>query len=73
MPAAARGLARHLGAIVAAMMSWRPGALRATDVRCRHHGEGHRGVWKDCERCPRDFETEIYVYYGTNEYNFEQL
>jgi hypothetical protein len=38
-----------------------------------HHAEGHRGSWKDCARCRRDFETEIYVYYGTNEYNFERL
>jgi hypothetical protein len=38
-----------------------------------HHAEGHRGSWKECGRCRRDFETEIYVYYGTNEYNFEKL
>lgn len=38
-----------------------------------HHAEGHRGSWKDCSRCRREFETEIYVYYGTNEYNFEKL
>lgn len=38
-----------------------------------HHTEGHRGAWKGCARCRHDFETEIYVYYGTNEYNFETL
>jgi hypothetical protein len=38
-----------------------------------HHTEGHRGSWKTCARCPRDFVTEIYVYFGTNEYNFERL
>ena len=38
-----------------------------------HHAEGHPGNWKDCRRCRGDFETEIYVYYGTNEYNFEKL
>jgi hypothetical protein len=38
-----------------------------------HHHEGHPGQWQDCPKCRADFETEIYVYYGTNEYNFERL
>lgn len=38
-----------------------------------HHAEGHPGNWKDCKKCREDFETEMYVYYGTNEYNFEKL
>lgn len=38
-----------------------------------HHNEGHEGDWKDCDECRRSFETEIYVWYGTNEYNFEKL
>ena len=38
-----------------------------------HFNEGHNGHWKDCEKCRDDFETEMYVYYGTNEYNFEVL
>jgi len=38
-----------------------------------HHTEGHKGRWQDCPKCREDFETEIYVYYGTNEYNFEKL
>jgi len=38
-----------------------------------HHAEGHEGSWKDCPICRDEFETEIYVYYGTNEYNFEKL
>jgi hypothetical protein len=38
-----------------------------------HHHEGHPGRWQDCPKCRADFETEIYVYYGTNEYNFERL
>lgn len=38
-----------------------------------HHSEGHPGDWKDCPKCPRDTETEMYVYFGTNEYNFEKL
>ena len=40
-----------------------------------HHAEGHEGRWQDCQQCREMFETEIemYVYYGTNEYNFEKL
>ena len=38
-----------------------------------HHAEGHSGHWKDCPNCREDFVTELYVYYGTNEYNFEKL
>ena len=38
-----------------------------------HHNEHHPGDWKDCPECRKAFETEMYVYYGTNEYNFEKL
>jgi hypothetical protein len=38
-----------------------------------HHTENHSGDWKTCRRCRRSFVTEIYVWYGTNEYNFEKL
>jgi hypothetical protein len=38
-----------------------------------HHGEGHVGKWQDCADCRASFQTEIYVWYGTNEYNFEKL
>lgn len=38
-----------------------------------HHTEGHDGGWKECEECRTSFETEMYVWYGTNEYNFEKL
>ncbi len=38
-----------------------------------HHAEGHAGHWKDCKKCRADIETEMYVYYGTNEFNFEKL
>ncbi len=38
-----------------------------------HFHEEHEGDWKDCPDCRTAFETEIYVYYGTNEYNFEVL
>ena len=38
-----------------------------------HHNEQHLGDWQACAECKNDFETEIYVWYGTNEYNFEKL
>ncbi|MBN2130292.1 MAG: hypothetical protein JW741_12390 [Sedimentisphaerales bacterium] len=38
-----------------------------------HHAEGHEGRWQDCDKCRETFETEMYVHYGTNEYNFETL
>ncbi len=38
-----------------------------------HHAEGHPGDWKTCSLCRDAFETEMYVYYGTNEYNFETI
>jgi hypothetical protein len=38
-----------------------------------HHIEGHEGRWQECARCRESIETEMYVWYGTNEYNFEKL
>jgi hypothetical protein len=38
-----------------------------------HHQSGHKGRWRDCKLCRKSFQTEIYVWYGTNEYNFEVL
>ncbi|GBE06235.1 hypothetical protein BMS3Abin10_01880 [bacterium BMS3Abin10] len=38
-----------------------------------HFAEEHQGDWKDCPECRDSIETEMYVYYGTNEYNFEKL
>lgn len=41
---------------------------------CSYHlHEGHKGDWKECKKCKKSFETEIYVWYGTNDYNFEKL
>jgi len=41
---------------------------------CGHHfEEGHEGKWQDCSKCRQNVPTEMYVYYGTNEYNFETL
>lgn len=39
-----------------------------------HYAEGHSGKWQDCKHCREEItETEMYVYYGTNDYNFEKL
>lgn len=40
-----------------------------------HHTEEHTGDWKTCKKCLEGFqhELEMYVWYGTNEYNFEKL
>jgi hypothetical protein len=38
-----------------------------------HYHEGHPGDWKDCPLCREGINTEMYVWYGTNEYNFEKL
>lgn len=38
-----------------------------------HYAEEHSGDWKNCPECKDAFETEMYVYYATNEYNFEKL
>lgn len=38
-----------------------------------HHAEEHEGPWQNCSKCKKAFETEMYVYYGTNEFNFEKL
>jgi hypothetical protein len=38
-----------------------------------HFNEEHPGDWKDCPKCRDSIETEMYVYYGTNEDNFEKL
>jgi hypothetical protein len=38
-----------------------------------HAAEEHTGDWRTCQRCRRDIIPEMYVYYGTNEYNFVKL
>ena len=38
-----------------------------------HHSEDHSGDWRECAKCRSNFETEIYVWYGTNEHNFTKL
>jgi hypothetical protein len=38
-----------------------------------HHAEDHEGDWQTCSKCRGEFETEMYVWYGTNEYNFIKL
>lgn len=40
-----------------------------------HHTEEHPGDWKTCAQCREAFtnDLEMYVWHGTNEYNFEKL
>jgi len=38
-----------------------------------HYSEQHEGEWQNCEACRKEFETEMYVWYGTNEFNFVKL
>jgi len=38
-----------------------------------HYHEKHKGDWKRCAKCKKSFLTEMYVWFGTNEYNFEKL
>jgi hypothetical protein len=39
-----------------------------------HHWEDHTGDWKSCAACRKYFpKVELYVYFGTNAYNFETL
>jgi hypothetical protein len=38
-----------------------------------HYTEDHEGDWRNCEECRQSFETEMYVWYGTNEFNFVKL
>jgi hypothetical protein len=38
-----------------------------------HWHEEHKGDWQTCPDCRAAFDTEMYVYYGTNEYNFTVL
>jgi hypothetical protein len=38
-----------------------------------HHAAGHDGAWQHCPKCREEFDTELYVYFGTNEYNVEKL
>ena len=38
-----------------------------------HHNEGHARTWQDYPKCRANFPTEIYVWYGINEYNVDKL
>jgi hypothetical protein len=41
---------------------------------CGHHyEEDHAGSWQNCPKCRQAIETELYVNFATNEYNFEKL
>lgn len=38
-----------------------------------HWQEDHDGEWQTCRECRENYETEMYVWFGTNEYNFVKL
>ena len=38
-----------------------------------HSSEEHSGDWRECQKCRNEIQAEMYVYYGTNEYNFVKL
>jgi len=38
-----------------------------------HFHEKHEGDWRECEKCRNGFDTELYVHFSTNEYNFVKL
>lgn len=38
-----------------------------------HHHGGHPGNWKECSVCRREQPPEMFVWFATNEYNFEKL
>ena len=41
---------------------------------CGYHFEaGHDGPWKECQKCRKDINPELYAYNATNEYNFDVL
>lgn len=41
---------------------------------CAYHFlQKHEGLWYECDECKNNMETELYVWYGTNEFNFEKL
>jgi len=38
-----------------------------------HFAEQHDGSWQHCVTCRKAFAIEMYVWYGTNDYNFAKL
>jgi hypothetical protein len=38
-----------------------------------HFTHRHKGAWQSCSACRKSFETEMYVWYGTNNFNFSKL
>ena len=38
-----------------------------------HFHQAHEGTWQDCEECKKNMKPEIYIWHGTNEFNFEKL
>ncbi len=42
-------------------------------VCATHFNAGHEGDWQECQKCRKNWETEMYVHFATNEYNFVKL
>jgi hypothetical protein len=42
-------------------------------ICARHYHQCHFGPWQDCKECKKDSDSAEYIYFGTNEYNFEAL
>ena len=38
-----------------------------------HDSMDHSGDWRECQKCREELGTEMYVYFGTNEYSFVKL
>jgi hypothetical protein len=63
----------HSGCSSAERLAREPSSVdTAVHAGCRNSG-GQEGDWRQCAACEWEFETEMYVWYGTNEYNFVKL
>jgi hypothetical protein len=42
-------------------------------VCAAHHSSDHKGKWQECKKCEKSWDMANYVWYATNENNFETL
>ena len=38
-----------------------------------HYYSKHKGKWQECKQCKDEYSIENYVYFATNDFNFEKL
>jgi len=38
-----------------------------------HYYSNHKGKWQECKKCKDEYSIENYVYFATNDFNFEKL